>query len=128
MMDRLSKAYQNDVGMDISVTKIISLLPKQYLWIDLDMSIEVAPGYLGLIQPRSSAAKRGILIANCPIDPDYTGSIHVMVFNCSNETITISPGEKFCQLVMVRCEPNPYGIVARKSGLRGNNGEGSTGK
>lgn len=125
---RLRKAYKNDAGTDILLDKPVSLLPKQFVWVDLHMSVLIKPGYFGLVQPRSSAAKRGLLIANCPIDADYTGSIHAMVFNASNETINYAEGESFCQIVVVKCKPNIFKVKPLKQGKRQDHKEGSSGK
>lgn len=123
---KFCKGYEDDAGIDIYLQRPASFLPKQFQWVDLGVSVSIPRGYLGLIQPRSSASMRGIMIANCPIDPGYTGNLHAMIFNCSNETINFKPGERICQLVVVKCEPNILGITPIKDGVRGNNCEGST--
>jgi dUTP pyrophosphatase len=62
------------------------------------------PGLAAVILPRSGLGhKHGVVLGNLVglIDSDYQGQLMVSVWNRSNVTYTIKPGERIAQLVVV---------------------------
>lgn len=63
------------------------------------------PGLLcALVVPRSGLAlKNGITVTNAPglIDPDYRGTIGVILRNCGREIFTVHPQDRIAQLLIV---------------------------
>lgn len=123
---RLIKGYKNDAGSDIILDNDV-LLPAQMLSVvNLGKLPKTIPcGLCGIIAPRSSAARKGIFIANCPIDTDYCGDVHAIVYNTGHDCLHYKAGEAFCQLVV-------YGIAydmdveVKKKGSRTTGAFGST--
>ena len=74
---------------------------------------------------RSSISKKNITIGNAPIDASYTGEIHMMVSNNSNETLEFEVGERLAQLVII---PIINFDIVESLKLRGTNGLRSSGK
>ena len=72
-----------------------------------------------------------IQVANAPgtIDSGYRGVVGVILFNASNETITINKGDKIAQMVINKLPEINLEIVDNvcKETERGANGFGSTG-
>ena len=110
----------------------ITFEPGETYLIKTGLSMEIPVGYAGLIYARSGlAAKRGLRPANCVgvIDPDYRGEIIVALYNDSNETQTISHGDRIAQLIITKKED--WNIVETnilKETYRDAGGFGSTGK
>ena len=62
------------------------------------------PHLAALVLPRSGMGhKRGLVLGNLVglIDPDYTGPILVSAWNRGTEDVTLTPGERFAQLMFV---------------------------
>lgn len=123
---QLSKGYKRDAGNDIILDHDVVFGPQTFKIINLGkLPAPLPPTVCGIIAPRSSAAQKGILIANCPIDADYNGDVHAMVYNASRETIYYKAGEAFCQLVIYKIVYDES-VKERKSGLRSDGAFGST--
>ncbi len=94
------------------------------------------PEIAALILPRSGLGHRqGLVLGNLVglIDPDYTGPIMVSAWNRNppgGETITLSPGERFAQMVFVPVLRPEFVVVDTFSSAteRGSGGFGSTGR
>jgi dUTP pyrophosphatase len=61
------------------------------------LALEIPPGYVGLIRPRSSAAERGINVVSATIDSDYRGEVQIQV----QAPVTVKHGDRIAQLVIV---------------------------
>ena len=118
--------YNNDVGTEITLDEDIVFKAHELKTVGLKTTVSIATDSFGLVCPRSSAASKGLFIATCPIDPDYNGEIHAVVYNCSNEDVVYKAGEAFCQIVVVISKSNPFNVVPKKGGRRTNGAFGST--
>lgn len=86
---------------------------------------------VALVYARSGlATKHGIAPANCVgvVDSDYRGEIMVALYNHSNKTFTVNPGDRVAQLLFA---PVYHGVFEEVENLddteRGAGGFGSTG-
>ena len=80
------------------------------------------------------ATKKGLIVGACVVDEDYQGEIHLHVINASNERVSIEPGEKLVQMLLI---PVFYDILEEVNSEeelfggeqtdRGQGGFGSTG-
>ena len=68
------------------------------------------------------------------VDEDYTGEIHIHLFNNGTETQTLHPGDKVIQFILVpvlyeniEIETDISNMWSDRSSERGSNGFGSTG-
>lgn len=94
------------------------------------IAVNIPNGYFGLITPRSSIYKRGLMIANTVgiIDSGYRGEILVMMRTISEDYEMYDIGDKIAQLIIV-----PYNkleveeVNSLESSERGEDGFGSTG-
>lgn len=123
------KAHLPDVGLDIFMPEQFSIAPLETKTLGLGLGVAIPEGFAGIIVPRSSIADRGLVIQTSIIDPDYTGEIHLIITNCSNQTMHIDKDQRVCSLVMMSVL-NPYIEVVDElqSTTRGTAGLGSTGK
>lgn len=94
------------------------------------LAVEIPKGYVGLIFPRSSCYKAGMLLTNCVgvIDSDYRGEIKA-VFVSDGQYRQYEVGDRVCQLVISPVPAVKFVEVQELSRTeRGAGGYGSTGK
>jgi dUTP pyrophosphatase len=94
------------------------------------LAVEIPEGYVGLVFPRSSCYKQGMLLSNCVgvIDSDYRGEI-TAVFIGTDAEYCYNVGDRICQLVIMPYPQVEFVEAAELSETaRGAGGYGSTGK
>lgn len=106
--------------------------PGKAVMIHTGIAMEIPEGYCGLVFARSGlSVKQGLAPSNKVgvIDPDYRGEIMVSLYNHSQETGTVNPGDRIAQMVIT-----PFLKASWKETddlnetVRGTGGFGSTGK
>ena len=89
-------------------------------------------GYAGIVIPRSGlGAKKGLVCGNLTglIDSDYQGPLSISLWNRSDEPISINPGDRVAQLVVLKVNQVELEQVDEFiESERGEMGFGSTGK
>lgn len=87
--------------------------------------------YCAMILPRSGLGhKHGIILGNSTglIDSDYQGPLMISLWNRSNDTFTISPGDRIAQLIFTPiARPTLQVVGTFDETERGTGGFGSTG-
>lgn len=116
MSTRLIKGYANDAGVDVELDHSVEFKPHSTTVVPLGINYVCQKNECGIICARTSAAKKGLIIANCPVDPDYKGDWHAIVHNVSDEHIIYPAGTAFCQIVFYRFNSAPAEI--KKQGKR----------
>lgn len=91
-----------------------------------------APGYVGLLFPRSGAGhKKGLVLGNLTgvIDADYQGPLMISLWNRSPVPLVVEPGDLVAQLVVCPILQLDLNVVENFSEdtVRGVGGFGSTG-
>ena len=94
------KSYLPDVGLDIFTPKEFWLRPLETITVGLELAVSIPEGFAGMLVPRSSITERGMIVQTAVIDPDYTGEIHLIITNCSNNVQHIEEGQRVCSLVV----------------------------
>jgi len=120
-------------GMDVRacLEEPIELAPMQRALIPTGLFLEMEDTLECQVRPRSGLAlKKGLTVLNTPgtIDADYRGEIGVILVNLSNETATITDGERIAQIVF--CQIEKVELLAANNlsdSERGAGGFGSTG-
>lgn len=127
------KAHEGDAGYDLLSTEEADLRFGEVTSISTGVAVAIPEGYCGLILPRSSMGKSGIIIPNSPglIDSGYRGEIKVLLLNLTKENYRVRIDNKIAQLVIMKCE-NVNAIEVPKlpesTDGRGDGGFGSSGK
>lgn len=95
-----NKATPNSVGYDLRVVQDRIIYPGNNF---IDVAVGVIPpdGYYGQLFSRSGLGKRGIITVGGVIDPDYRGSIGVLLHN-NGEMVSVLAGDAISQLVFVK--------------------------
>ena len=119
-----TKSHELDCGLDLYIPEEIILEPLETKCIGLGLFVEIPEGYAGVLVPRSSIAKKGIIIHPAIIDPGYNGEIHLILTNCSNNTYSFNLNDRLCSLVCY----NILNATINPENNRGSNGLGSSGK
>ena len=123
----------SSAGMDLraNISEPITLQPLGRAIVKTGLFLELPIGYEAQVRPRSGlSAKQGITVLNAPgtIDADYRGEIGVILVNLSNDSFTVTNGERVAQLVIARHERAEWVEVEELSDTtRGAGGFGSTG-
>lgn len=129
-------AYDGDAGLDLTATNIHSEVNEcgQFVLVyHTDLSIEIPKGYVGLLFPRSSIAKKSLTLTNCVgvIDSNYRGEVLLKFKNTTGDSVpAVYPiGAKIAQLVIM---PYPTINLVESNELsdteRGTGGYGSSDK
>lgn len=108
----------------------ITIGPGALAELETDLAVEIPGGCFGMLVVRSGYGWRGLSMLNSVgiIDSDYRGEIGIKLVNHGHDIITIEPGVRVAQMILV-----PYLQVdlERVAGLgdtkRGRGGFGSTG-
>lgn len=124
-------AHDGDAGLDLRISREVTLEPGGRTLVGTGISVEIPPGCVGLVFPRSGlAAKRGITLSNAVgvIDSGYRGEIRATLMNVSDEKVTLEAGTRVMQMVVMPYVPCEV-VVADELGdtERGADGFGSTG-
>ncbi len=129
------KATEGAAGMDLCacIDEEITIKPGDIVKIPCGIAISIpSKEYAAFIFARSGlGVKHGITLANSVgvIDSDYRGEIMVGLCNVSNESYTVSSGERIAQLIIMKIESFPLvEVESLDSTERGSGGFGSTGK
>jgi dUTP pyrophosphatase len=101
------KAHKDDAGWDLFTPEDVELVEGQITMVDLRIRVAIPEGHFGLIVPRSSMAKRRILLANTVgiVDSGYRGNVQVaLVYHPTIDmplSTTIYQDERVAQMIIV---------------------------
>lgn len=125
------RATAGSAGYDFVCPVEVTMLPGQTAVIPTGIRCRMEQGWVLVNCPRSSLGrKHGLRLANTVgiIDSDYIhaeneGHILVMLVNGGDHTVTLHPGERFCQGILL-----PFGLAEEDAVTRQRSGGfGSTG-
>ena len=123
------KGYKEDAGIDVCLQEDVTFMPMSSQSFGLKINVTPKEGEMAILCSRTSAASKGLIVAMCPIDPNYTGEVVAIVHNVSNSIISYKKGESFCQIVTIPFrQTNVDGVVVKKEGKRTDGKLGSTGR
>jgi dUTP pyrophosphatase len=129
-----SYAYPSDSGFDFRSTIEINIPPFGRALIPTGIKLSIPEEYEIQVRPKSGLAlNQGLTVLNTPgtVDSGYVGEIKVIVFNTSNETVTVSKGMKIAQAVLCPVVCGKYVSFESTNKVedkdRGDKGFGSTG-
>ena len=89
------------VGLDL-YSPISVLIPgHNKVLIDTGIAFQIPMGYYGWIAPRSELAiHHHIHVGAGVVDPDYTGSVHMLLLNLSSQNHAIEANHHTAQLIL----------------------------
>lgn len=123
-----TRAHSTDCGLDLYTLDGAIVKPGKGEIFKTGIAGEFMPGYVGMLTDRSSMAKRGFKLAGGIIDPGYTGELMVVLRNISDKELTIQPGERIAQLLIIPVEtPEVVEVMELSNSERSDKGFGSSG-
>tara|TARA_B100000282_G_C31506286_1_gene387272 strand:- start:97 stop:507 length:411 start_codon:yes stop_codon:yes gene_type:complete len=118
-------AKDGDAGMDL--TAVEAFADAYYITYRTGLSIEIPPGYVGLLFPRSSVYKKGQILSNSVgvIDSGYRGEIMLKFTRSLNQ---YAVGDRVGQIIILPFPKIEFEEVSQLSETnRASGGFGSTG-
>ena len=117
------------VGLDLYRSTNVLIPAHDKILVDTGIVFEIAMGYYGQIASRSGLAiHHHIHVGAGVVDPDYTGSVHVLLMNFSSQDHVIEKNHRIAQMIL---EKVAYLVICEVSQMlpteHGANGFGSTG-
>lgn len=116
-------------GADLNAAEDVTVQPGEWASVGTGLRVEIPPGHVGLVWPRSGLAVRhGIDTLAGVIDSDYRGELRVVLANHGREPYRIAAGDRVAQLLLQRVERAEFVRSALAASDRGPGGFGSTGR
>ncbi len=112
---------------------LCTIEPGERFFIPSGIKANVPEGYALIAMNKSGVAlKKGLLVGACVVDSDYQGEIHLHLVNTGKRDVTIEPGDKLVQFLLVPVNHCTVEVVAEDNlfsteTTRGAGGFGSTG-
>ena len=128
-------ATDGSAGMDLRacLDEHLRIEPGETHLVPTGFAIHIANrGLAAVLLPRSGLGhKRGIVLGNLVglIDSDYQGQVFISVWNRSDHSFTIEPGDRIAQMVFVPVVQVEFDVVNQfDTSDRGGGGFGHSGK
>ena len=124
-------ASEGAAGMDLTATEIEVVDEKDHGYISYKtgLAMEIPVGYMGLLFPRGSVSKTGLIMANCVgvVDADYRGDIEAR-FKYVAGSKKYDAGDRVAQIIILPFPTIEFEEVEELTQTeRGEGGHGSTG-
>lgn len=123
----LSRAHYNDSGADCFAKEDVCIPAHSVKAIPTGVGVILPDGYDIVVHCKSGLSSKGIWAANALVDAGYTGEIHAILYNTTNEDYYFKRGDKIGQFVV---RPVTYVdfVTSFETEERGTNAFGSTDK
>ena len=133
-----TRGTDGSAGIDFFVPNdfpkdLCTIQPNERFFIPSGIKANVPEGYALIAFNKSGVAlKKGLLVGAAVVDSDYQGEIHLHLVNTSYKAVTIEPGEKITQFLLIPVDHCGVTVVEEdelftEETTRGSGGFGSTG-
>ena len=131
-----TRANSTDAGIDFFIPNTeqpICLSPGHSCFVPSGIKVNVPEGYALLAFNKSGiAVKKSLHVGACVVDHGYQGEVHINLTNVGTENITLEPGDKIVQFVLLplgdpTVEEVKHDDLYTETSSRGEGGFGSTG-
>lgn len=125
-------ATNGSCAFDLYSRETTTISPQQIVLLPSNLIVATPPGYVLILSPRSSLArKKGLIMPNSigVVDQDYSGDsdeILLQVQNLADREVTVERGERIAQGLLVKIEKANWDEVTVMS-VESRGGIGSTG-
>lgn len=121
------RSYSTDGGLDLYMPCEGTIAPHTTEVYGLGLGVQIPEGYTAMIVPRSSIAKKGLILQTQLIDCGYTGEIHMIVTNSNNIPYSFNKDDRLGSLLIIPCLSPELEVVDEfEATERGSKGLGST--
>ena len=123
-----TRATWKSVGLDLYSPMNVLIPAHDKVLVDVGVAFQIPMGYYGWIASRSGLAiHHHIHVGAGVVDPDYTGSVHVLLMNFSSHDHVIEKNHQIAQMIL---EKVAYPVICEVSQMfpteHGAKGFGST--
>lgn len=123
-----TRAHELDVGFDLYSREDAIIYAGDSHSFDTGVHMAIPKGYSGDIEPKSGLMDKYGLLTDGTVDPGYTGSIKVKLFNTGRCAVSLVKGQKIAQIVLKAViTPELEVTDSLEDTERGAGGFGSTG-
>ena len=133
-----TRGTTGSAGIDFYVpddypSSLCTIQPGDRYFIPSGIKANVPEGFALIAMNKSGVSmKKGLMVGACVVDSDYQGEIHLHLINVSNRPVTIEPGDKLTQFLLIpvdHCAVELVDVDALfdEETTRGSGGFGSTG-
>src|SRR5512145_3490472 len=110
-------ASADAAGADLRASEAVEIAPGGRAAVATAVRLEIPPGHVGLVWPRSGLAVRhGIDTLAGVIDSDYRGELKGVLVNHGQQPVTVAAGERVAQLLLQRVERAAFRAAAALDG------------
>ena len=125
-----TRATSKSVGLDLYSPTNVLIPAHDKVLVDVGVAFQIPMGYYGWIASRLGLAiHHHIHVGAGVVDPDYTGSVHVLLMNFSSQDHVIEKNHQIAQMIL---EKVAYLVICEVSQMlpteRGAKGFGSMGQ
>ena len=132
--------FGKNAGIDFFIPseyKETIIKPQNQVCIPSGIKVKLPNGYCMIALNKSGISiKYGLQVGACLVDENYTGEIHINLFNISNSPVTIKPNQKILQFVILKANYVNIELFEKEEDIfvkldyveRGSGKFGSTGK
>lgn len=134
--EEFARAYMPicSIDQDGKIIKFI-IKPGQSLFIPTGIRVKIPHNHILKFENKSGvSSKKGLLVGASIVDEDYTGIIHINLWNANDEPVEVFAGDKIVQAILYPVVLAGLNQVSDKAELykdfkteRGDGGFGSTG-
>ena len=94
-------ATSKSVGLDLYSPTNVLIPAHDKILVDMGIAFQIPMGYYGQIPSRSGLAMHHhIHVGAGVVDPDYTGSVHVLLMNFSSQDHVIDKNHHIAQMIL----------------------------
>jgi dUTP pyrophosphatase len=100
------RQHMTDAGVDLRAREEVEIGVGEAAPVRVGIKVEIPPGYVGLIFPRSGlATKKRVTLTNTVgvIDADYRGEVICHMVNNGSFTYKVNRYDRIAQLVVIPC-------------------------
>ena len=96
-----TQATSKSVGLDLYSPMNVLIPAHDKVLVDVGVAFQIPMGYYGWIASRSGLAiHHHIHVGAGVVDPDYTGSVHVLLMNFSSQDYVIEKNHQIAQMIL----------------------------
>ena len=97
------KGAIGSAGYDLFAEEEKIIIPSCVAPITIELKMEIPTGYFGKVYPRSSLLKNFFVSCDAGvIDPDFRGTVLLLMTNNSKDPKLIKPGQRIAQIVFTK--------------------------
>lgn len=113
-------------GAKFALTEAYELAPREFVLATTAEIVSVPAHVTGQVKGRSSWARRGLVIESAGyVDPGFSGTLTLELYNFSASTLYLPIGERICQIaftLLTSPAERPYGTEGLGSHYQGQTG------